>query len=59
MFYSLHFILQSLRQFFKIWINSEYHMEYVDWMNKQGKKPIGSYLQIGNFKGYKDSVGDL
>ena len=34
-------------------------MEYYNWMNKQGKKPIGSYLQIGNFKGYKDSVGDL
>ena len=24
-----------------------------------GKKPIGSYLPIGNFTGYKDSVGDL
>ena len=38
---------------------TEYPMEYVDWMNKQGKKPIGSYLPIGNFKGYKDSVGDV
>ena len=38
---------------------SEYPREYVDWMNKQGKKPIGSYLPIGNFKGYRNSVGDL
>ena len=38
---------------------SSYPEDYVQWMHQQGKKPIGSYLPIGNFKGYTESVGDL
>jgi len=39
--------------------NNEYPKDYIQWMKKQGKNPIGSYIPIGNFKDYKDSVGDL
>ena len=38
---------------------STYPEDYVQWMHKQGKQPIGSYLPIGNFKGYTESVGNL
>ena len=38
---------------------STYPEDYVHWMHEQGKQPIGSYLPIGNFKGYTESVGDL
>lgn len=38
---------------------STYPKEYIQWMQKKGKEPIGSYLPIGNFKGYTESVGNL
>ena len=36
-----------------------YPENYIKWMEQRGKSPSGSYLPIGNFKGYEDCVGDL
>jgi len=36
-----------------------YPADYIKWMEQKGKTPSGSYLPIGNFSGYEDSVGDL
>jgi len=39
--------------------NSKYPESYIQWMKQQGKDPIGSYLPIGNFSNYTESVYDL
>lgn len=32
---------------------------YVKWMQDRNRTPVGSHMQLGNFKGYTDSVADL
>lgn len=33
--------------------------DYVRWMKDQGKTPVGSYMPIGNFRNYTESMGNL